>query len=148
MEDLAPATIAAWTTLMTVSRTLLEQVEGALKAEGLPSLSWYDALLEIEKSGTEGIRPYALKSKLLLPQYGTSRLLDRLVAAGLIERLSCDDDKRGYSVRITEDGRKLRRDMWPVYRDTLRGNFEDRLTDEEIKTLNSLLGALGVTIND
>ncbi|WP_146592423.1 MarR family winged helix-turn-helix transcriptional regulator [Puniceibacterium confluentis] len=148
MEDLTPATIAAWTTLMTVSRTLLEQVEGALKAEGLPSLSWYDALLEIEKSGTEGIRPYALKSKLLLPQYGTSRLLDRLVAAGLIERLSCDDDKRGYSVRITEDGRKLRRDMWPVYRDTLRGNFEDRLTDEEIKTLNSLLGALGTTIND
>jgi len=133
---------------MTISRKLLEQVEAALKDVGLPSLSWYDALLEIEKSGAEGIRPYALKSKLLLPQYGTSRLLDRLAAAGLIERLSCDDDKRGYSVRITEDGRKLRREMWPVYRDTLRANFEDPLTDDEIKTLNSLLGTVGATIKE
>ena len=85
-----------------------------------------------------------LKSRLLLPQYGTSRLLDRLVVAGLIERLSCDDDKRGYSVRITSEGRTLRRDMWPVYREALRQNFENRLSEADMKKLTELLGAVDV----
>lgn len=144
MQNLRPETITAWTTLMTVSRKLFEQVESALDAKGFPSLAWYDALLEIEKSGDGGIRPFVLKSRLLLPQYGTSRLLDRLVVAGLIERLSCDDDKRGYSVRITSEGRTLRRDMWPVYREALRQNFENRLSEADMKKLTELLGAVDV----
>ncbi|MBI3452138.1 MAG: MarR family transcriptional regulator [Rhodospirillales bacterium] len=139
MTSPRPETIAAWTALMTTSRVLLERVEAALKAAGLPALSWYDALLEIEKERATGIRPFELKDRLLLPQYGTSRLIDRIVAAGLIEKLDCADDGRGFLVRITPEGRRVRRTMWPVYGAALREHFESRLPAGELTTLGGLL---------
>lgn len=136
------ATQAAWTALMTKSRTLLEAVEAALKAEGHPPLSWYDALLELDRAGGDGLRPFELKSRLLLPQYGTSRLLDRMVTAGLVERQECEDDGRGQIVRLTDRGRTVRQAMWPVYAQVLSEGIEARLTAEEALQLARLLGKL------
>lgn len=142
MTDPTPQTLAAWTALITVSRTVLEAVERALKSAGLPGLDRYDALLEIEKAGADGIRPLHLKDRLLLPQYGTSRLLDRLVRDGLIERLPCAEDRRGHSVRITAAGRSLRRRIWPVYAAALRDHVEARLSPDQAEALAALLNRL------
>jgi DNA-binding MarR family transcriptional regulator len=133
------STITAWTALVSASRVLLEKVEAALKSEGHPPLAWYDALLEIEKAGTDGLRPFELKERLLLPQYGTSRLLDRLVKAGLLARETCTDDARGQVIRMTEKGQAVRRAMWPVYARVLSEEFESRITAEDAAQLGSLL---------
>jgi DNA-binding MarR family transcriptional regulator len=133
------STTTAWTALVSASRILIEKVEAALKSEGHPPLAWYDALLEVEKAGTDGLRPFEIKERLLLPQYGTSRLLDRLVKAGLLEREACADDARGQVIRITEQGRGVRRAMWPVYARVLSEEFESRLTAKDTAQLGSLL---------
>lgn len=135
-------TQAAWAAVVTTSRKLLESVEAALKAAGHPPLAWYDALLEIEKAGPDGLRPYELRELLLLPQYGTSRLLDRLVKADLIERQECDDDGRGQIVRISDKGRSVRQAMWPVYARVLSERIEAKLTKEDAIQLVRLLSAL------
>lgn len=136
-------TIAAWTAIISTSRRLLEEVEAALKAEGHPPLAWYDALLEIERAGSDGLRPFELKERLLLPQYGTSRLLDRLVKAGLIVRLACDEDGRGQVVRIAEKGRRVRNAMWPVYAHFLLEEIGERIAPEDAVELTRLLSTLG-----
>ncbi len=133
------STITAWTALVTASRVLIEKVEAALKSEGHPPLAWYDALLEVEKAGSDGLRPFEIKERLLLPQYGTSRLLDRLVKAGFLKREACADDARGQVIRMTEEGRTVRRAMWPVYARVLSEEFERRLTAEDAAQLGSLL---------
>ncbi len=133
------STITAWTALVSASRVLIEKVEAALKSEGHPPLAWYDALLEVEKAGSDGLRPFEIKERLLLPQYGTSRLLDRLVKAGLLEREACADDGRGQVIRMTEKGRTVRRAMWPVYARVLSEEFESRLTAKDAAQLGSLL---------
>ena len=127
---------------MTTSRRLLEAVEAALKSAGHPPLAWYDALLELEKAGSEGIRPFELKNRLLLPQYGTSRLLDRMVSADLVERLDCEDDGRGQIVRISEQGRSVRKAMWPIYARALTEGIRAKLASEEIVQLTKLLSKL------
>lgn len=137
----SPQTIAAWTRLMTASRVLLDRIEAALKAEGLPSLSWYDALWELERS-EGGLRPFELQERLLLPQYGMSRLLDRLVSAGLVERLAVEEDGRGQRVRITATGRETRGRMWPVYAGELCRLVEAPLRDGEAEALAASLGRL------
>lgn len=142
MTGPSPETVAAWTRLMSVSQALLERVENALKEAGLPSLSWYDALLEIEKAGPEGVRPFELKERLLLPQYGTSRLLDRMEKAGLIGREACKDDGRGQVAVITKAGRWTRRRIWPVYAAQLVHLIENRLGVEERECLTDLLQKL------
>ncbi len=142
MTHVSDDAIAAWTRLTTVSRKLLERVEGDLKAAGLPPLAWYDALLEIERAGPEGIRPFELRPRLLLPQYGTSRLVDRLVREGLIRKKDCAGDGRGHVLYPTTAGRDLRRRMWEVYARALGRDVAARLSAAELGTLAALLSRL------
>lgn len=136
-----PDTIAAWTRLVTASRVLVERVEAVLKASGLPPLGWYDALWELERAEA-GLRPFELQERLLLPQYGTSRLMDRLVQAGLVERLPVEEDGRGQVVRITAEGRETRCRMWPVYAAELCTLVEAPLREGEAAALAASLGRL------
>lgn len=135
-------TVAVWTGLMSVSQAFLERIDQALKAASLPPLSWYDALLEIERAGPAGIRPFALKETLLMPQYGTSRLLGRIEKAGLISRSACEGDGRGQVVQITETGRWTRRQMWPVYARQLEELIGARLDASERQHLVDLVAKL------
>ncbi|WP_233252644.1 MarR family winged helix-turn-helix transcriptional regulator [Maritimibacter sp. 55A14] len=130
---------------MTANRVLLDDIEYALKTAGLPKLSWYDALLEIEKAGAAGIRPFDLKERLLLPQYGMSRLLDRMAKAGLVDRQDVEDDGRGQIVRLTQKGRDVRQAMWPVYAATLTRSVERHLSQDEAAELHRLLKKLART---
>ena len=140
--DVAADTQRAWTGLVSASRRMQDRIEARLKAEGLPPLGWYDALLEIERAGPDGLRPLALTRRLLLPQYGISRLLDRIENAGLVERRRAPADARGQIVAITEAGAALRARMWPVYAAEMRAGIEDRLTAQQIATLAGLLARL------
>jgi DNA-binding MarR family transcriptional regulator len=142
MRTPSAPTLALWTALISVSRHLVETIEARLKAEGLPPLTWYDTLLEIEKAGSDGIRPFALEHRLLLPQYGTSRLLDRIEKAGLIARSACKDDGRGHVVKITDEGLQTRRRIWPVYARALTELIGDRIGADDAMALADALRAL------
>lgn len=119
---LPTATTAIWTLLLRASSRIQDEVEAALKTEGLPPLSWYDALWEIEKAAG-GIRPLVLQGRLLLPQYGLSRLIDRMVKAGLVTRLDCYTDGRGQMLALTAQGLTTRARMWPIYAAVLQAEI-------------------------
>lgn len=138
----AKATISAWVRLTRVQQRALRSIERALKQAGLPPLAWYDVLLELERAGGSGLRPFALERAMLLAQYNLSRLIDRLEAAGHVERIACEDDGRGHLIAITASGRALRRRMWPVYARAIEEAIERHLAASEIRSLDALLGAL------
>jgi DNA-binding MarR family transcriptional regulator len=135
--------ILAWARLVRVSQAVLAKVEADLKAAGFPPLSWYDALLELRRAGPGGLRPYQLQGHLLLAQYNLSRLTDRLIKAGYVERHDCADDARGQLLKISAAGRGLLRRMWPAYRTAIAAHFADRLEADEIAAFGRLLGKLG-----
>ena len=138
----AEATIRAWARLMKAQHRALGSVEGALKAAGLPPLAWYDVLLETERAGRDGMRPFELERAMLLAQYNLSRLIDRMTAADYVERRPCADDGRGYLIAITEAGRVLRRRMWPVYARAMEAAVGRRLSVKQATALGDLLGHL------
>ncbi len=135
-------TIAVWTRLVRAHNAALNRVESDLKKAGLPPLGWYDALLELEKAGEEGLRPHELEGRLLLPQYGMSRLLARLAEAGYVEKRPCEEDGRGHVVSITKRGREVRRKSWPVYASAIQAAIGDKLPDEAPRALAALLERL------
>lgn len=135
-------TEAAWTRLMRAQGTALSHIEAALKDAGLPPLAWYDVLLEVERAGKLGIRAIDLQQKLLLPQYGISRLLSKIEAAGYISRQSSTDDGRSQEIVITTTGRQLRRRMWAVYGPAIEQAVGSKLTAPERETLAGLLEKL------
>jgi DNA-binding MarR family transcriptional regulator len=134
--------VVAWARLVRVSQDLIGRVEGELKTAGFPPLSWYDALLELRRADAAGLRPFQLQSEMLLAQYNMSRLVSRLAAAGHIERLPSDHDRRGQVLRITAKGRRLLREMWPVYRAAIAKHFARKLSEPEALRLARLLAKL------
>jgi DNA-binding MarR family transcriptional regulator len=134
--------VRAWARLMRAQQGALSSIEAALKAARLPPLAWYDALLELERAGEEGLRPFELERQMLLPQYGLSRLVDRIESEGYLARLPCAEDGRGQIIAITKAGRALRRRMWPIYAGAIGSAIAGRLSAGEAAALDGLLGKL------
>ncbi len=134
--------IRTWARLQRAQHKALSGIEDALRTVGLPPLSWYDVLLELERAGDGGLRPVELEPRMLLPQYSISRLLDRIEAAGYLERRTCSNDGRGQMIVVTRAGRVLRAKMWPVYAGAIGAAVGDKLTAGEARTLDNLLGKI------
>lgn len=130
----------AWVQLIRAHRSTLSKVERALRAADMPPLEWYDVLLELERGGP--LRPRDLQDRLLLAQYNLSRLLDRMCSAGVVERERCPDDARCQWVRLTTEGKALRRSMWPVYADAIRDAVQSKLTEPQARQIGDLLQRL------
>jgi len=136
------AVVRAWTRLLRAQQTALSAIEGELKAAGLPALEWYDVLLELSRAEPPGLRPSALEARLLLAQYNLSRLLDRMVKAGYVRRVPVPEDARGHYLEITDAGRTLMQQVWPVYRAGIARHVGDKLTKAEAQQLGDLLERL------
>lgn len=134
--------IRAWARLERAHRAAQGTVEARLKAAGLPTLAWYDALLELERAAPAGLRPFELQHQMLFAQYNLSRLIDRLVDARCVARATAEADGRGVVLTITPTGRALRRKMWPVYAAAIDEAVGRHLTNREAETLGELLGKL------
>lgn len=141
-EKPAEVEVRAWARLVRASQAVIGAIEADLKAAGLPSLHWYDVLLELDGARNGELRPSELAEQTLFERYSITRLVDRLESRGLVERIPCPEDARGAVVRITEEGRALRRAMWPVYAEAIRKRFAARLDAGEAEQLAGLLAKL------
>lgn len=138
----SPETVAAWARLLRVRQQVLAAVEADLKAEGFPPLAWYDALLELSRAANGRMRPVELEKTMLLPQYSTSRLTERLTRAGLAVREVCPMDRRGQLIAITAEGRALQKRMWQAYAAAIERHVGTRLSNQDASRLCELLGKL------
>lgn len=135
-------TIQAWIQLHRANQILLESVEDALKKHGLPPLSWYDVLLELNREKSEGLRQFEIGNKILLNKHNLSRLIDRLEKDQLVIRYICSEDGRGNRIKITEKGEKMLKKMWPVYSQAIQTHFGNILKPDEFIELSRILGKL------
>jgi DNA-binding MarR family transcriptional regulator len=75
-----------------------------------------------------------------------TRLVDDLIAEGLVERLPDTTDRRIIRIQVTDEGRKRLRDIGNFFRDDIRDLFSDlsdgdmRLLDESLANLNRIIG--------
>lgn len=142
MIKLETTTVQTWARLIRAHRTAFSYVESALKKEGFPPLVWYDVLLELERAGEEGLRPYELENELLLKQYGVSRLVERIEKKGYIKREAYEGDGRGMRLIITAAGKKLRLRMWPIYKSSIEEAVGSKLTSRQAENLSELLAKI------
>lgn len=99
------------------SRELERRMNEAMRPLGLTGAQ-ADALAVIGKAG-----PLSLKDlgELLVAEAGhPSRLVDRLVEAGLVERRSVGEDRRRVELSLSKRGRALEKRMLRAREDVLR----------------------------
>lgn len=134
--------IRAWARLAKAQQLAADAIERRLKSADLPQLAWYDVLLELERAGPAGLRPFELERELLLSQCNLSRLIDRLEKEKYVERRACHDDGRGQVIVVTAAGRAMRRRMWGVYGPAIQSILGAHLSPAQAAALDTTLGTL------
>src|SRR6476469_5347583 len=84
-----------WRAFLRAHARISRRLDEELRAEHDLSLAEYDALLSIAEAPGRRIRMRQLADRMILSKSGVTRLIDRLVADGLVERDSCLTDARG-----------------------------------------------------
>jgi DNA-binding MarR family transcriptional regulator len=83
---------------------LRRELERRLEDErGLP-LQWFELLLRLGRSPGRQLRMSDLADQTSLTPSGLTRAIDRLVEAGLVERVACPEDRRGAYAALTPSG--------------------------------------------
>ncbi len=103
------------------------------------SLSSYEVLVHLSEAPERRLRMSELAEKVSLSRSGLTRLVDRLQADGLVERVGCPQDRRGSYAELTPAGVRCLDDAWPVHVRGVREHFLGRLSAEELAVLGSAL---------
>ena len=113
--------LAPWRAFLLAHARIARRLDEELRAEHDISFAEYDALLTIAQAPGRRIRMGQLADEVLLSKSGVTRLIDRLVSDGLVERSACLADARGAEAVLT--GRGLAR-LRAASRTHLRGISE------------------------
>jgi DNA-binding MarR family transcriptional regulator len=107
------------------------------QAVGIPQ-RWYDVLVHLEES-PDGIRMNELAERILYSKSGFTRVIDRMEAAGLVERVHPVADRRSILVVLTTKGTETMEDARRHHRDGIERHFSRYLTDADVKALTRAL---------
>jgi DNA-binding MarR family transcriptional regulator len=105
-------------------------------------LAWFDVLLQLRKSPDGRLKMNQIADAIVHSTGGTTRLIDRLEEAGLVERQLCPSDRRAIHVAITEAGNTKLNEAFEVHLVYLEEHLTSRLTGSERATLTDLLTKL------
>jgi DNA-binding MarR family transcriptional regulator len=129
----------AWRGLLLAHAAVVRAIEADLKNSGSISLSWYDVLLELNAAPDRRLRMSELGERVVLSRTRVSRIVDELVAAGLVERTPDPEDKRAAFATLTPAGRDRLKATAPHYLDGIERHFTGLLDDRERKTVAKAL---------
>lgn len=134
----------AWRALLIAFTTIRDQLAAEMdESFGIP-IENYEILLMLSQAGSGGLRPSEIAAKRRLSRSGATRLVDRLVGEGLVERQECGDDGRGSVVVLTSQGHRTFSRAGRLHLDGIEHHVGSRLTAPESRELQQLLEKLTV----
>lgn len=119
----------AWEALLRIHAALVPAIAAEVEAAtGLP-LSWYDVLLELSGAPDRRLRMQELGERVVLSRSRVSRIVDEMMAAGLVTKRPDPDDGRATLAVLTAAGRRAQRRAAPVYLAAIERRFGAHLPD-------------------
>jgi DNA-binding MarR family transcriptional regulator len=97
-------------------------------------------ILRILRGAGQPLSTMQIRQRMLDKMSDTSRIVDRLILKGLVQKFVCPNDRRLVDVTITEKGLLLLQEL-----DTYETEMDDvfgNLSESEAQTLNQLLDKL------
>ncbi|WP_147916897.1 MarR family winged helix-turn-helix transcriptional regulator [Ruania zhangjianzhongii] len=136
----ARSAAVAWESLLRAQVHLMRQFEAAKDFRPLSSRE-YDVLFTLSGSGRP-MRLRDLNTHVLLTQPSLSRMVDRLAAAGWVQRTVADDDGRGVVISLTPAGARLQQAIGRRHVRSIAARIDPVLTEDEQTTLAELTSRL------
>ncbi len=115
-EELELAWGAVLSGLAAAERALAAELEAAV---GLPA-AWIEVLFRLHRTPGQVLPTTQLAHEVSFSSGGFTKVMDRLVAAGLVERRPCPSDRRVVYAALTARGRAVAERSLAVHLDGLR----------------------------
>jgi DNA-binding MarR family transcriptional regulator len=132
----------AWRSYLQSHAAILRELDAQLIAEHGMTTRDYEVLLYVAQAPDRRLPMSALSERTMLTRSGITRLVDGLVADGLIERVACSADARVSYAELTDAGYRKLRDAGCTHVASIRRLFVERYSADEIEQLASLLSRL------
>jgi DNA-binding MarR family transcriptional regulator len=126
----------AWEALLSAHARLLKQFAAEDVWQDV-SMREYDVLYTLSKCGTP-VRMGELHRHVLLSQPALSRLVDRLVARGLVERCPDPGDRRGVRLSLTAAGRDKQQQIGRRHARTVARAVTAQLSPDDLRNLATI----------
>ena len=134
--------LEAWRSYLQSHATILRMLDAELVSEHGITTRDYEVLLYLAQAPERKLPMSALAECTMLTRSGITRLVDGLVAGGLIERASCASDARVSYAQLTDEGLTKLRSAGCTHVRSIDRLFLEHFTAEETAQLASLLGRL------
>ncbi|MDQ1443581.1 MAG: hypothetical protein QOI20_45 [Acidimicrobiaceae bacterium] len=125
----------AWQSLLRAHSALVRRLSAELESEHDLPLAWYEVLLRLKSAPEHRMRMQELAGSTFFSPSGMTRLVDRMVQAGLVERHLCDTDRRVHYAAVTDEGIARLRAASGLHLRGIEEHFGSRLDDEEAEAL-------------
>ncbi|MGB7588257.1 MAG: MarR family transcriptional regulator [Solirubrobacterales bacterium] len=129
----------AWGSLTRTHAAITQRLQEALAASDLPPLPWYEVLATVAEAPEQRLKMRDLAEVLVITRGGMTKLVDRLVKAGLLERTFCETDRRVSYATLLPAGRDLLDEMRPLVVAELASAFASKLTVAQAEELRDTL---------
>jgi DNA-binding MarR family transcriptional regulator len=131
--------LQTWITFLRSHAALTAKLAHVMHQEhGMP-ISWYDVLVHLYHAPGQRLRMQDLADAVILSSSGLTRLLDRMVETGLIDRIACAEDRRVIFAALTEEGAARLEDILPHHQARIKEYFAAHLTKSELDTIQEAL---------
>jgi DNA-binding MarR family transcriptional regulator len=138
--------VRAWANLHFAYREVSKLVDERLRAESECSLSDMDVLNELLCTSDRRLQMLDLADRLHVTRGGLTRIIDRLVQRGWVDRDRPEHNRREVYAVITDDGTRVVQQARTVYirllMDTLGAHLDDAALEDVAANMAKLRGAL------
>jgi DNA-binding MarR family transcriptional regulator len=131
-----------WARLVRAYAAIARELDTHLKAEHDLTINEYELLLLLARAEERKLRRIDLATQLILSPSGITRMLDRLGAAGLVEKGTCSSDARVTYAVLTDDGMRRLKGAGRSHNAVIEQMVGARLGRRELETLTEILERL------
>ena len=123
--------------LSLVNNKITEELNAALKPFGV-SLQQFNVLRILRGQKDQPANLSTLNERMITKMSNTTRLVDKLLAKGYVDRETCPSNRRKVEITITEEGKNALQAMDKAITQT-EEHLVERLGKKEMESLNILL---------
>jgi DNA-binding MarR family transcriptional regulator len=127
--------LAPWRAFVRAQAHVSRRLDEDLRTEHGLSLQEYVALLILAESPDRRLRMGRLADSLTLSKSGATRLIDRHVDDGLVDRVTCSSDLRGAEAALTEAGLTRLRTAAPTHLRGIADYFLSAIEDSDLQVV-------------
>jgi len=126
-----------WLRMLSCTVRIENEIRGRLRASFNITLPRFDLMAQLERH-PDGLRMGELSKRMMVTGGNVTGITDQLEREQLVMRVPHQTDRRGYSVKLTDEGRRAFAEMATVHEEWIASMLKDMSAAEKAQMIGLL----------